>query len=200
MPAITASARGFCPLVKTRNSTWASLQMLHDSQRAAGSVALQRDQGRHPLYGVRGTLKSIAMRLSTELVLLGSSSSLRDYAGGACLEDAARFPEFRNESSQLDIDRNAQRVRHERAGEPSLELLLVGTRGTRLALSISTVAAPRVPACTPRRPARHGVDQRRRRRARVRRPREREVSRARRGRSGRRGARAGERALISDVI
>jgi hypothetical protein len=109
-----------------------------DAERLAaggGLVAVQREQGEHPLYGVRGTLKSSATRLSTELVLLGRSRALRDYADGVCLEDAARFPDQRDERIQLDAARNALRVSREGdSGESSLELLLIGTHGTRIEL------------------------------------------------------------------
>jgi hypothetical protein len=62
---------------------------------------------------VRGTLKSNAARLSTELVLLGSSGMLRDYARGVCLEEAERFPGARNERFELDAERNALRISRE---------------------------------------------------------------------------------------
>lgn len=111
-----------------------------------GLVAIRRDQGRHSLYGVRGTLRSNATRLSTELVLLGSSSLLRDYSRGECLEDAARFPELRNERLELDAERDALRIsREESGGERSLELLLIGMHGTHVGLR-ERPAAPR-PSC-----------------------------------------------------
>jgi hypothetical protein len=120
-----------------------------DAERLAaggGLAAVERDHGRPLLYGVRATLKSNAARLSTELVLLGRASTLGQYAEGACLEDAARFPELRNEHFELDAERSALRVsRAGHADEPSLELLLVGARGTRVALN-ERQAAPR-PTC-----------------------------------------------------
>jgi hypothetical protein len=109
-----------------------------------GLLAVRRDQG-HPLYGVRGTLKSNATRLSTELVLLGRSRTLRAYTDGACLEDAGRFRELRSERFELDAERSALRISNSHGSEPSLELLLMGTRGTRVALR-AREAAPR-PSC-----------------------------------------------------
>lgn len=111
-----------------------------------GLVGVERDHGRPRHYGVRGTLKSSAARLSTELVLLGRSRTLREYAEGVCLEDAARFPELRNERFELDAERNALRVSREGRGEePSLELLLVGASGTHVALRERQTAAR--PSC-----------------------------------------------------
>lgn len=105
-------------------------------QLAAGGglVAIWRDQGRRPLHGVRGTLTSSAKRLSTEIVVLGSSRRMRAYAHGACCEGSARCPEFESESFELDPERNALRIRVKQGGESSLELLLVGTRGTGITL------------------------------------------------------------------
>jgi hypothetical protein len=120
-----------------------------DAERLAaggGLVAVRRDQGEHPLYGVRGRLRSNATRLSSELVLLGHSRTLREYAEGVCLEDAARFPELRNERFELDAERNALRISREASGgEPSLELLVMGTHGTRVALRGRQAAAR--PSC-----------------------------------------------------
>ena len=100
-----------------------------------GLVAVRREQGQYPLDGVRGTLKTNATRLSTEQVLLGSSSAPSDYEAGVCLEDAARFPELHRARFELDRQRNALRVRRDPSGgEPALELLLVGVEGTRIEL------------------------------------------------------------------
>jgi hypothetical protein len=104
---------------------------------AAGGelVAVLRDEGQHRLEGVRGTLKSDAVRLSTELVLLGSAGAVRDYGGKVCLEDGARFPGVRDEQFELDAERNALRIHRGDSGSaPELELLLIGTHGTRIHL------------------------------------------------------------------
>jgi hypothetical protein len=117
-------------------------------QLAAGGglMAIRREQGLHSLYGVRGTLKTKATHLSTELVLMGTWSTLRDFARGACLEDAARFPKQRTERFELDAERNALRIRREESsGSSSLELLLIGAHGTRVALR-ERPGAPR-PSC-----------------------------------------------------
>jgi hypothetical protein len=112
-----------------------------------GLLAVRRDEGEHSLYGLRGTLKSNATRLSTELVLLGRARALRDYAEGMCL-DAARFPELRNERFELDAERSALRVNTDSHGaQPSLELLLMGIGGTRIALRERDGAAR--PSCPP---------------------------------------------------
>lgn len=120
-----------------------------DAERLAaggGLLAVERDHGRPVLHGVRGTLKSNAARLSTELVLLGGARTLRQYAAGVCLEDTTRFPELRNEHFELDAERSALRVtRGGHADEASLELLLVGVRGTHVALH-ERQSAPR-PGC-----------------------------------------------------
>jgi hypothetical protein len=111
-----------------------------------GLLGVRRDEGEHWLYGVRGTLKSNATRLSTELVLLGRARTLRDYAEGMCLEDAGRFPELRNEHFELDAERSALRVNTDGHGvQPSLELLLMGMGGTRVALRERDSAAR--PSC-----------------------------------------------------
>jgi hypothetical protein len=93
-------------------------------------------QGRSPvLHGLRGTLRSDAVHLRSELALLGNVRTLRDYGYGECLEDAARFPELRNETIELLPERNAVHVRRELiGGSHSLELLLSGAPGTRLSL------------------------------------------------------------------
>lgn len=91
--------------------------------------------GEHPLHGARGTLRSTASRLTSELVLLGSTRALRDYEAGVCLEDAARYPELRNETFELGPERMALRIRRaEIGGEHSLELLLRGLSGTTITL------------------------------------------------------------------
>lgn len=113
-----------------------------------GLLAVRRDEGEHSLYGVRGTLESNATRLSTELVLLGRARALRDYAEGMCLEDASRFPELRNERFELDSERSALRISTDsHGGQPSLELLLMGMGGTRVALRERDGAAR--PSCPP---------------------------------------------------
>lgn len=123
-----------------------------DAELAAGGglVAVLRDEGQYTLEGVRGTLKSDAGRLSTELVLLGSAGALRDYGGRVCLEDAARFSDARDERFELDAERNALRIHRDSTdGEPALELLLVGTGGTRIALHERRERPPPAPAIAP---------------------------------------------------
>jgi len=103
----------------------------------AGSAlgALTREGGAHPLRGARTILRSTATRLTSELVLLGSARSLRDYERGECLEDASRFPELRNESFELEPQHRGLRVRRlEIGGAFSLELLLAGLSGTTIEL------------------------------------------------------------------
>jgi hypothetical protein len=109
-----------------------------------GLTALVRDGGKHPLRGVRATLKSSATRLTTALVLLGSARTLRDYGQGLCLEDATKFPELRNESFELDAEQGVLRIRRTQiGGEHSMELLLAGLSGTTITL------APREQASRP---------------------------------------------------
>jgi hypothetical protein len=113
-----------------------------------GLLAVRRDEGQHALYGVRGTLESNATRLSTELVLLGRARTLRDHAEGVCVEDATRFSELRNERFELDDERSALRINADGSdGQPSLELLLMGIRGTRIALHERDGTAR--PSCPP---------------------------------------------------
>jgi hypothetical protein len=118
-----------------------------DAFSAGGGLsALVRDGGAHPLHGVRATLKSSATRLSTALVLLGNVRTLRDYGSGMCLEDAAQFPELRNESFELDAEQGILRIRRQQiGGEHSMELLLAGLSGTTITLE-PREAGPR-PAC-----------------------------------------------------
>lgn len=111
-----------------------------------GLTALTRDGGQHALHGVRATLKSSATSLSTELVLLGGVRTLRDYDQGLCLEDAAQFPELRNEKLELDEANGVLRIRREQiGGQHSMELLLAGLAGTRITLRARD-GAPR-PQC-----------------------------------------------------
>jgi hypothetical protein len=112
-----------------------------------GLTALTRDGGQHALHGVRATLKSSATRLSTELMLLGSVRTLRDYGHGLCLEDAAQFPELRNEKMELDEANGVLRIRREQiGGEHSMELLFAGLSGTRITLrSREGAARPQCP-------------------------------------------------------
>jgi hypothetical protein len=107
-----------------------------------GLTALTRDGGQHALHGVRAILKSSATRLSTDLVLLGSVRTLRDYGEGLCLEDATKFPELRNEKVELDEANGVLRIRREQiGGGHSMELLLAGLSGTSIKLRSREVAA-----------------------------------------------------------
>jgi len=98
-------------------------------------TAVTRGSGERPLHGVRTTLRSSAPLLSSELVLLGSARTLRDYGQGQCLEDAGRFPALRNETFELDAERAGLRIRRvEIGGAHSMELLLSGLSGTTITL------------------------------------------------------------------
>jgi hypothetical protein len=98
-------------------------------------TAISRGSGEHPLHGVRATLRSNASLLSSELVLLGSARTLRDYGQGECLEDAGRYPALRNETFELDPERAGLRIRRvEIGGVHSMELLLSGLSGTTITL------------------------------------------------------------------
>jgi hypothetical protein len=98
-------------------------------------AAITRDNGEHPLHGVSAVVRSNASLLSSELVLLGSARTLRDYAQGECLEDAARFAALRNETFELDPEHAGLRIRRvEIGGAHSMELLLSGLSGTTITL------------------------------------------------------------------
>ena len=113
-----------------------------ETSTGAGLAAVQRSGGARDAYGVRGTLRSSAASLSTELMLLANVRTLRDYGYGVCLEDAGRYPLLRNESIELSADGQRLRVRREQiGGTRSLELLLQAQPGTRFALSTREAAA-----------------------------------------------------------
>ncbi len=98
-------------------------------------IAILRGGSEGTLHGVRAIVRSTASQLSTELVLLGSARTLRDYGQGECLEDAGRYPALRNESFELDPQHAGLRIRRvEIGGGHSLELLLAGLEGTTISL------------------------------------------------------------------
>lgn len=98
-------------------------------------TATTRGSSERALHGVRATVRSNASLLSSELVLLGSARTLRDYAQGECLEDAGRYPALRNETFELDPERAGLRIRRvEIGGAHSMELLLSGLSGTTITL------------------------------------------------------------------
>jgi hypothetical protein len=94
-----------------------------------------REQGGLDSVGVRAHVASDARTLTASITLLGNVRTLRDYGYGLCLEDAARFPELRNETVELDHERRTVRIRREQVGgRHTLELLLEGRAGTSFAL------------------------------------------------------------------
>ena len=98
-------------------------------------TAISRGSGERLLHGVRATLRSNAPLLASELVLLGSARTLRDYGQGQCLEDASRYPALRNETFELDPEHAGLRIRRvEIGGAHSMELLLSGLSGTTITL------------------------------------------------------------------
>jgi hypothetical protein len=94
--------------------------------------------------GVRATLHVNARQLSVALALLGSVRSLRDYGAGLCLENAAEFPELRNEHIEALSRYGVVRIERELiGGAHRLELLLKGLAGTRLSVRQSMLPARR---------------------------------------------------------
>jgi hypothetical protein len=99
-----------------------------------------------PMRGVRATLVSSTMELSTELVLLGNVRTLRDYGYGVCLENAAEAPELRNETFELDEAQGRLRIRREQIGGAHwMELLVTARPGTTLSIVPRTESAR--PSC-----------------------------------------------------
>jgi hypothetical protein len=88
------------------------------------------------MYGARATLHSDATTLVVFLPLLANVRTLRDYGYGLCLENAAEFPELRNETLELLPDANVVRIRRAQIGGDghAMELLIKGGAGTRLAV------------------------------------------------------------------
>jgi hypothetical protein len=109
------------------------------------AVTRQANSQARESFGVRAKLRSNMNQLSVQLALLANLRSVRDYGYGVCLEDAAQFPELRNETIELLPDSNVVRFRRVQLTGNTLELLLRGEPGTQLAVR-QEVLTPR-PGC-----------------------------------------------------
>jgi hypothetical protein len=126
---------------------WAGADPDADVATGGGLESVVRDDGDRDMFGVRATMHSDATTLTAVLALLGNVRTLRDYGYGLCLENAAQFPELRNETIELVASANAVRIRREQIGGAgyAMELLIKGRDGTTLAVKDQEVA-PR-PSC-----------------------------------------------------
>ena len=121
---------------------WAGADADADITRGGGLTSLVRaDTGRN-MYGARATIHSDAQKLVAFLPLLANIRTLRDYGYGLCLENAAQFPELRNETIEL-LPSNVVRIRREQIGGDghAMELLIKGGTGTTLAVKDQEVPA-----------------------------------------------------------
>lgn len=115
---------------------WAGADADADLTAGGGLVSVVRDEGMLDMYGVRATVHSDASTLTAFLPLLANIRTLRDYGYGLCLENAAQFPELRNEVIELLPSSNVVRIRRAQIGDGghAMELLIKGSAGTTLAV------------------------------------------------------------------
>jgi len=130
---------------------WAGASSDAEADLAAGGGVegvMRDDAGQKMMYGVRATVQSDASTLTAFLPLLANIRTLRDYGYGLCLENAAQFPELRNETIELVASANVVRIRRAQIGGAgyAMELLIKGGAGTTLA--VKDQAIPVRPACT----------------------------------------------------
>jgi hypothetical protein len=126
---------------------WAGADADADVATGGGLESVVRDDGDRDMYGVRATIHSDATTLTAFLALLANVRTLRDYGYGLCLENAAQFPELRNETIEVVASTDVVRIRREQIGGAghAMELLIKGRDGTTLAVKDQQVA-PR-PRC-----------------------------------------------------
>jgi hypothetical protein len=126
---------------------WAGADAEADVAGGGGLDSVVRDDGDRDMFGVRATIHSDAATLTAFLALLGNIRTLRDYGYGLCLENAAQFPELRNETIELVAPANAVRIRREQIGGTghAMELLIKGREGTTLTVKDQEV--PARPSC-----------------------------------------------------
>jgi hypothetical protein len=122
---------------------WAGADADADLATGGGLVSVVRDEAALDMYGVRATVHSDASTLTAFLPVLANIRTLRDYGYGLCLENAAQFPELRNETIELLPSSNVVRIRREQigGGGPAMELLIKGGAGTTLAVKDQDVPA-----------------------------------------------------------
>jgi hypothetical protein len=135
---------------------WAGAADESDLAAGGGLAAVVRDEGKDawPMIGARATVRSDATRLTAYLTMLANVRTLRDYGYGLCLENAAEFPELRNERIELLEESQVVRVRRDQiGGEHAMELLLKAAPGTSVSVREEEVPARPTarPAPAPRR-------------------------------------------------
>jgi hypothetical protein len=113
---------------------WAGADSDGDVSAGGGLAGVVRHDTGRDMFGVRATVHSDATTLTAFLSLLANVRTLRDYGYGLCLENAAQFPELRNETIELLASSNVVRIRREQIGDSghTMELLLKGGPGTTL--------------------------------------------------------------------
>jgi hypothetical protein len=122
---------------------WAGADAAADLTAGGGVTSVVRDEADRNMYGVRATVHSDASTLVAFLPLLAGIRTLRDYGYGLCLENAAQFPELRNETIELLPSSNVVRIRRAQlgGGGHAMELLIKGVAGTKLAVKGQDVPA-----------------------------------------------------------
>jgi hypothetical protein len=123
---------------------WAGADGDADLAGGGGMTSLGRgDSSGLMMYGARATVHSDANTLTAFLPLLANIRTLRDYGYGLCLENAAQFPELRNETIELLPSSNVVRIRREQigGGGHAMELLIKGGTDTTLAVMDKEVPA-----------------------------------------------------------
>jgi hypothetical protein len=121
---------------------WAGTDADGDIATGGSLTAVVREEGAKDMHGVRATVKSDANTLTAYLALLANVRTLRDFGYGLCLENAAQFPELRNETIELIAAHNVVRIRRAQiGGEYAMELLIKGGAGTTLAVKEQEVPA-----------------------------------------------------------
>lgn len=122
---------------------WAGAEGDADIAEGGGVTAVVREEtGERDMNGVRATLHSNASRLTTYLTILANVRTVRDFGYGLCLENAAQFPDLRNETIELIEEHNVVRIRREQiGGDYAMELLIKGGEGTTISVGEREVPA-----------------------------------------------------------